>query len=81
MEPSPGTMEDAMTRVTALYEYDAIAHVWYARVEEETRAHTYGRTLAKAREHLREAAALWFEDLDWAAERMVPPGEGVNRAS
>lgn len=73
-------MVDAMTRVTALYEYDPIARVWYARVEEEERAHTCGRTLAKARENLAEAAALWFEDVDWAGERIVLPKDGLCRA-
>jgi predicted RNase H-like HicB family nuclease len=30
-------------------------------LEEEPRVHTYGRTLAKAREHIVDATALWFE--------------------
>jgi predicted RNase H-like HicB family nuclease len=74
---------DAMDRVTAIYEYDPVAHVWYARVAEDERAHTYGRTLAKAREHLAEAAALWFDEgFEWGGERIVLPSDGdaVDRA-
>jgi predicted RNase H-like HicB family nuclease len=34
---------------------------WIAHVNEEPRAHTFGRTVPKALEHLHEAAALWFD--------------------
>jgi predicted RNase H-like HicB family nuclease len=35
--------------------------VWLVELAEEPRVHTYGRTLVKARAHIRDATALWFE--------------------
>lgn len=37
---------------------------WEVNLSEEPRVHTFGRTLAKAEEHIRNAAALWFEKDD-----------------
>ncbi len=34
---------------------------WLVELEEEPRVHSYGRTLAKAREHILDASTLWFE--------------------
>jgi predicted RNase H-like HicB family nuclease len=34
---------------------------WLAELVEEPRVHTFGRTLAKVREHIADATALWFE--------------------
>lgn len=45
---------------TATFERDEDGF-WLVELVEEPRVHTYGRTLAKAREHIRDAAALWFE--------------------
>lgn len=49
-----------MTTYTAMFERDDDGY-WLVELVEEARVHTYGRTLAKAREHIRDAAALWFE--------------------
>lgn len=50
-------------KVTAIYEHDAGEGVWEVELVDEPRVHTFGRTLDKAREHIRDAAALWY-DLD-----------------
>lgn len=34
---------------------------WLVELVEEPRVHTFARTLAKAEDHIRDAAALWFE--------------------
>jgi predicted RNase H-like HicB family nuclease len=50
----------AMKIYTATYQRDRDG-VWLVELVEEPRVHTFGRTLAKAREHVRDAAALWFD--------------------
>ena len=45
---------------TAVFERDDDGY-WLVELREEPRVHTYGRTLAKAREHIFDATALWFE--------------------
>ncbi|MCU4185535.1 type II toxin-antitoxin system HicB family antitoxin [Acidiferrimicrobium sp. IK] len=50
----------ATTTYTAVYQRDAHG-MWLVELLEEPRVHTYGRTLAKARDNIRDAAALWFE--------------------
>jgi predicted RNase H-like HicB family nuclease/DNA-binding CsgD family transcriptional regulator len=45
---------------TAVYRRD-IHGMWIVELLDEPRVHTYGRTLTKARENIRDAAALWFE--------------------
>ena len=44
---------------TAVYEREGDA--WLVEIAEEPRVHSWGRTLAKAREHIRDALALWLE--------------------
>lgn len=39
---------------------------WIARVPSVPGCHTHGRTLAQARERIREALSLWVEDADTA---------------
>jgi predicted RNase H-like HicB family nuclease len=46
--------------LTAVFERDDDGY-WLVELEEEPRVHSYGRTLAKAREHILDASALWFE--------------------
>ena len=46
--------------LTAVFERDDDGY-WLVELEEEPRVHWYGRTLAKAREHILDASALWFE--------------------
>lgn len=59
---------------------------WLAQLAEEPRVHTYGATLAKARQHVREATALWFEldtdDFDLVDDIQLPDAlnEKINRA-
>jgi len=43
---------------------------WEVELEEEPRVHTFGRSLIKARAHIREAAAVWF-DVEEAAFDLV----------
>jgi predicted RNase H-like HicB family nuclease len=45
---------------TAVFERDDDGY-WLVELEQEPRAHSNGRTLAKAREHIVDATALWFE--------------------
>ncbi len=45
---------------TAVYERDPEG-MWLVELVEVPQVHTYGRTLAKARAHLVDAAALWFD--------------------
>ena len=46
--------------LTAVFQRDDEGY-WLVALQEEPRVHTYGRTLAKAREHILDATALWFE--------------------
>lgn len=69
---------------TAVYERDANS-VWLVELEEVPQVHTYGRTLAKAREHLLDAARLWFDDgrtIDLLEKHRLSPGanQSVKRA-
>ncbi len=43
---------------------------WEVELVEEPGVHTFGRTLAKARAHIRDATALWF-DVDQDAFELV----------
>jgi len=49
-----------MKSVTAVFQRDDEGY-WLVELVEEPRVHTYGRTLAKAREHILDATVLWFE--------------------
>jgi predicted RNase H-like HicB family nuclease len=46
--------------LTAAFQRDDEGY-WLVELLEEPRVHTYGRTLAKAREHIVDATALWYE--------------------
>jgi predicted RNase H-like HicB family nuclease len=46
---------------TAVIERDATDGVWTAHLAEEPRVHTFGRTIDAAREHIQDAANLWFD--------------------
>ena len=50
----------AVKKLTAVFHRDDEGY-WLVELVEEPRIHTYGRTLAKAREHIADAAALWFQ--------------------
>lgn len=54
---------------TAVYDRDEQG-MWLVELLEEPRVHTYGRTLAKARANMHDAAALWF-DTDPGELRLV----------
>lgn len=43
---------------------------WEVELVEEPRVHTFARTLTKARAHIREATAVWF-DVDEGAFELV----------
>lgn len=47
-------------KATAVIERDEDG-IWIAELVEEPRCHTFGRTLAKAKQHIVEATSLWFE--------------------
>ena len=47
-------------RLTAVYERDGDGF-WLVELVEEPRVHSYGRTLAKAKAHIRDAAGLWYQ--------------------
>ena len=49
-----------MKTLTAVFERDEDGY-WLVELVEEPRVHSYGRTLAKARQHILDATALWFE--------------------
>ena len=49
-----------LRKLTAVFERDDDGY-WLVELEEEPRVHSYGRTLAKAREHILDASTLWFE--------------------
>jgi len=51
-----------MRIVTAVYERDPKGN-WLARLEEEPRCHTWGRSLPAARQGIRDAVELWTEEL------------------
>jgi predicted RNase H-like HicB family nuclease len=61
--------------LTAVFQRDDEGY-WLVELVEEPRVHTYGRTLGKAREHITDAAALWFEvapsELDLAEDIRLP---------
>jgi len=49
-----------MKTLTAVFQRDEDGY-WLVELAEEPRVHTYGRTIGKAREHIVDAAALWFQ--------------------
>ncbi len=54
-------MNDTEPReLTAVYERDRDGY-WLVELADEPRVHSYGRTLTKARTHILDAAALWYE--------------------
>lgn len=59
-----------MARYTVRYERDADSGWWVAQVKEEPAAITQGRTIAQARERIREALAVALDD-DRAAGKAV----------
>ena len=70
-----------MKALTAVFQRDEDGY-WLVELAEEPRVHTYGRTLGKAREHIVDAAALWFDlapaELDITEDIRLP---GPVRAS
>lgn len=62
-----------MNTWTAIYEYDPDDNVWLVHIDEEERCHTWGRTIAEARRHIRDAAALWAERPVDITDRITPP--------
>lgn len=47
---------------TAIYKRDPDDDAWLVHIEDVAGCHTYGRTLAQARERIREALALFVDD-------------------
>lgn len=46
---------------TMILEPDLEEKVWLAELKEEPRAHTFGRTLSRARHYMEDVILLWFE--------------------
>lgn len=57
----PMTTTTDQSTFTAIFERDARG-VWLAELHEIPQVHSYGKSLAKAREYLLDAARLWFDD-------------------
>lgn len=51
---------DEVTTYTAVYERDDNGN-WLVEIAEEPRIRSWGRTLAAAQKHIRDAVALWYE--------------------
>jgi len=62
-----------VTTWTAIYEYDPDDKVWLVRATEDERCHSWGQTIAEARRHIRDAAALWAESPVEIVDRITPP--------
>jgi len=54
------TNETEPRKLTAVYERDRDGY-WLVELVDEPRVHSYGRTLTKARAHILDAAALFYE--------------------
>ena len=71
--------------LTAVYALDEDRSTWLVHLAEEERCHTFGRTFARARAAIREAAALWYDVDDDAIEvhdvLPGPEGEAVEELS
>lgn len=52
---------DAGRTVEVVYEHDPAADAWLARLADDPRAHTFGRTLAEARAAIDEVVGLWYD--------------------
>jgi len=67
-------VSDERRRVTAVYERDEDG-VWIVALEEEPRAHSFGRTLERARANIEDVASLWFDgELEVLDEVILPKG-------
>ena len=49
---------------TAIYKRDTDGDAWLVHIQGVAGCHTYGRTLAQARERIREALGLFIEDAE-----------------
>ncbi len=58
--PRKGVVEVTKPTYTAVFERGREGF-WEVELVEEPRVHTFGRTLPKARAHIREATAVWFD--------------------
>lgn len=65
-------MTVTITTCTAVYEHDAEDGVWLVELQEEPRCHTWGKTLAAAKRAIREAAGLWFDEVE-VEDQVRPP--------
>jgi predicted RNase H-like HicB family nuclease len=45
----------------ARYTFDSVSGMWEVEIAEIPQVHTFGRTLEKAEEHVRDALALWLQ--------------------
>lgn len=53
---------------TAVFDRDPRTGAWNVEIAEEPRVHTWGRTLAVARRHIREALVVWLDTDETAFE-------------
>lgn len=71
-----------MNTWTAIYDYDPDDDVWLAHMAEDERVHTWGKTLAQAKRHVRDAVTLWAETPVDVVDKVNPPSpaaEAVER--
>jgi predicted RNase H-like HicB family nuclease len=62
-----------MNTWTAIFEYDPDDKIWLVHIDEDERCHTWGHSIAEARRHIRDAAALWAERPIDIIDRITPP--------
>lgn len=62
-----------MNTWTAIYDYDPDDDVWLVRMAEDERVHTWGKTLAQAKRHVRDAVTLWAETPVDVVDQVNPP--------
>jgi predicted RNase H-like HicB family nuclease len=55
------TRSKAAALYRARYTFDSVSGMWEVEIAEIPQVHTFGRTLEKAEEHVRDALALWLQ--------------------
>jgi|tagenome__1003787_1003787.scaffolds.fasta_scaffold20928395_2 predicted RNase H-like HicB family nuclease/DNA-binding XRE family transcriptional regulator len=62
---------------TAIIKYDPEDRIWYAHLEDEPRAHTFGKTPGQALAFAADLPVLWYEDDDATIvpKFVMPDGE------
>ena len=56
--------DDSPMNYTVIIKYDPEDQIWYAHLEEEPRAHTFGKTREQALAFAADLPVLWYGDDD-----------------